>query len=281
MKKKDTIRYLISEIRDIYSGEEAKSIAHMVLEYLGFSRRELVLRGDEELDDRLLPELKKISDELKRKKPVQYVLGLADFYGLKFRVNEHVLIPRAETEEMVDLLIKENNISCPRIVDIGTGSGCIAISLGKYIKGSVLTATDISSESLAVAMHNAMQNDVRIDFIKDDIFNTLLQEQKHFDILVSNPPYVTESEKLWMHQNVIDYEPGLALFVPDSDPLKYYYKIAELGSQVLKHDGKLYVEINERFAEGTVMIFEKEGYEEIQVVKDLRGKDRIVKAVRA
>lgn len=268
------------KIRDIYPDPEAKNIACLVLEFLGLSKRELILQGDEEFSNELLPRLEEFSDELSQKKPVQYILGQADFYGLKFRVNEHVMIPRAETEELVDLIIKENSIINPVILDIGTGSGCIGICLGKYIKGSHVTATDISAESIEVAMTNAIRYNVKINFIRDDIFQTVLTGQDQFDILVSNPPYITESEKKWMHQNVLDYEPGLALFVPDDNPLKYYTKIAELGAKILKREGKLYFEINERFGKRTTEILMREGFKKPEIIKDLRGKDRIVKAMR-
>jgi release factor glutamine methyltransferase len=280
LKVKDTISYLIDKISDNYPQRETRSIAFLVLEHVGITKTDLVLNGEIEVDPFIKRQLQSISAELIMKKPVQQILGVADFYGLKFRVNENVLIPRSETEELVDLIIKENLVKNPVIIDIGTGSGCIAISLAKFISGSEVTATDISSKCLEIAGENAIRNSVDVTFLAEDIFQSKLSILKNFDILVSNPPYVTESEKKWMHQNVLDYEPELALFVPDNDPLRFYNKIGELGTQILKTGGKLYVEINEKFGNDTAVLFRNYGFKEVMIIKDIHNKDRIVKAIK-
>jgi len=277
LKVKDTISYLIDKIRDIYPQSEARNIALLVLESIGITKTDLILNADNEIELSVEDQLEKISGELAKKRPVQQV-GYADFYGLKFRVNENVLIPRSETEELVKLVIKENINKKPSILDIGTGSGCIAICLSKFINGSVITATDISDKSLEVAMGNASNNSTEVKFLLDDIFHTKLNEKETYDILVSNPPYVTESEKKRMHQNILGFEPGIALFVPDNDPLRFYYKISEVGRQVLKKGGKLYVEINEKFGNEVMDLFKWAGLKEVRIIKDINGKDRIVKA---
>ena len=268
------------KIRDLYTDVEARSIAYLVLDYLGHSKRDLLLKGDDELDIRSVRELENIAYQLSLGKPVQYILGYADFFGLKFRVDQHVMIPRSETEELVDLIIKENTMDNPRIIDVGTGSGCIAVCLGKFIEGSEIYATDISEKALQIARFNAEINGVIIHFYKDDIFRTKLDHGNLFDILASNPPYVTESEKKYMHPNILDYEPKHALFVPDDDPLKYYNKIAEVGISVLKKGSRLYVEINERYGDNVTEIFNKQGFDHIEIIKDINNKDRIVKAIK-
>jgi release factor glutamine methyltransferase len=280
LKLKDTIKDLKLTLREVYQEEEAGNIVSMVLEFLGYSRREIALRGNEEIDPKKIVKMDFIMRDLIHHKPVQYVFGEADFYGLKFKVNKHVLIPRHETEELVDLIIRENHLKNPRIIDIGTGSGCIAVCLGKFIPGSEVTATDISRDALKIASWNAEKNGVKIQFIKDDVFRTSISCMPCYDILVSNPPYVRESEKKHMRPNVLDYEPGLALFVPDEDPLKYYGKIAEMGMSILKNGAGIFVEINEKFGREVAEIFKDHGFSNIDIIGDIHGKDRIVKGVK-
>ncbi len=280
MKLKDAIVFLVHKIRDIYPKKEAQSIAYLVLEHLGFTKRDLILNADLDMDPVLFSSLDTIGNDLKTNRPVQQVLGYADFYGLKFLVNEYVLIPRSETEELVDLIIKENSFNNPWIMDIGTGSGCIAISLAKNISGSVVSATDISEESIKTAKENALRNDVNINFIVDDIFNTGISLEPNYNILVCNPPYVTESEKKLLHKNVLSYEPGLALFVHDDDPLRFYRRIAEVGMSLLKNGSRLYVEINERYGGEVAKLFLIHGLRDVNIIKDMHNKERIVKALR-
>ena len=280
MKVKDTINYLIDKISDYYPHTETRNIAYLVLEHFGINKTDLVFKGENEVDPSIWAQIEHVGAELNKKKPVQYVLGIADFYGLKFRVSPGILIPRSETEELVDLVIKENKLGNQKIIDIGTGSGCISVCLAKFIPGSIVTATDISEKCIETAKENAKNCGVNIDFLPDDLFDTQLNNKVKFDIMVSNPPYVTESEKIWMHGNVLDFEPGLALFVPDNDPLIYYKKIAEVGKNILKPGGKIYVEINEKFGKATEDLFSSFGYINVMKFMDLHNKDRIVKAIK-
>ncbi len=280
MKVKDTIIYLIDKIKDNYTQGETRSIAFLVLEYLGIYKTDIVLKAENEVDSSICAQLEYIVSELHKNRPVQYVLGIADFYGLKFVVNENVLIPRSETEELVGLAIKENSLKNPDIIDIGTGSGCIAISLAKFIPGSNVTATDISEKCLKIAGENAKRFAVTVKFFLHDILNSKSDKLEKFDIIISNPPYVTESEKQWMHQNVLNYEPGLALFVPDEDPLRFYNKIAQTGVEILNPGGKIYVEINEKFGQVIVGLFRSFGYNEVMIIRDIHNKDRIVRAAK-
>ena len=218
---------------------------------------------------------------LQKYKPIQYIIGDTEFYGLKFYVNKSVLIPRPETEELVDWIIKENqseeNIS---ILDIGTGSGCIAISLAKKLPNSKVYALDVSKEALVVAKQNAALNDVEVEFIEADILNIGLELDKvKFDVIVSNPPYVRELEKKMMQDNVLKYEPFLALFVKDKDPLIFYRKIIELTKVLLSKKGELYFEINEYLGEDIKYLLESEGLINVEVRQDIFKKDRMIKGL--
>jgi release factor glutamine methyltransferase len=280
LKIKDTIIYLTGKIKDLYPEQESRSIAYLVLENLGFTKTDLVLKGEMEIDGELKNKLTAIGVELSSNRPVQYILGSADFYGLKFRVNENVLIPRSETEELVELVKKENIHKNPVILDVGTGSGCIAVSLARFIPGSLVTATDKSGKALEIAKLNANLNRTEVVFVEDDIFYTEFKNCNSFDIIVSNPPYVTGSDKKQMHKNVLDFEPAEALFVPDPDPLIYYRAIGEAGRNILKDQGKLYLEINENFGIEVKNLLRGMGYTEVKIARDLNNKDRIVKAER-
>jgi release factor glutamine methyltransferase len=217
---------------------------------------------------------------LKLQKPIQYILGEADFFGLNLIVTPDVLIPRQETEELVDWIIKSSGNTPYSILDIGTGSGCIAISLAANLKNSQVTAIDISPAALEIAAKNAVNNNVSIDFHIVDIFNTNGSvPNAPFDIVVSNPPYVRELEKAQMKANVLDYEPHTALFVSDSDPLIFYRAIAQKTIKILNPKGALYFEINEAFGEELFQLFNSFGYKEIEIRKDLNGKDRMLKAI--
>lgn len=215
---------------------------------------------------------------MKNENPIQQILGKADFYGLKFYVNEHVLIPRPETEELVDLIIKENKDFNPAILDIGTGSGCIPISLRKNIPNAMVSSIDVSEKALEVAKKNAEWNQVEINFILDDILNPSKEiAPNSFDIIVSNPPYIRISEKEEMSNNVLKYEPHLALFVYNDDPLLFYKKIADVALKGLKPQGKIYFEINENFGAECKQMLENKGFKNVVLVKDLSNKNRILR----
>lgn len=219
-------------------------------------------------------------NRLQKYEPIQYILGDTEFYGLVFTVNLSVLIPRPETEELVDWIIKSNT-SKPalKILDIGTGSGCIAITLAKQLPNSKVYALDVSADALKVAKKNAINNNVEIEFIEADVLDWN-HEDLQFDVIVSNPPYVREIEKEAMSANVLDHEPHLALFVKDDDALVFYRKISEISQQILEPAGQLYYEINENMGEDTSQLLSNSGFSDIELKQDVFGKNRMLKAKR-
>jgi release factor glutamine methyltransferase len=218
-----------------------------------------------------------ILEALKTNQPIQYVLGKAHFFGLLFTVNENVLIPRPETEELVDWILKEvRNQSQMEVLDIGTGSGCIAISLAKNLKHAQVSAIDVSEKALQTAQSNAAENNVSVNFILEDILGVSSLAQ-HYDVIVSNPPYVRHLEKIEIQKNVLDFEPHLALFVEDTDALLFYRKIAQLALQHLNPDGRLYFEINQYLGKETVQLLDQLGYKNIELRQDVYGNDRMIR----
>ena len=264
----------------IYSKEEIESITKLIFEnVLGLTRLQVYLNQHETISATNLAQIKEIISRLSHFEPIQYILGETDFYGLKFIVNQAVLIPRPETEELVEWIVNDYKNLGPKILDIGTGSGCIPVSLLKNLPNASVEAWDISNEALEVAKMNASLNQVDIGFLYADVLNSVFPEhQKSYDIIVSNPPYVTQSEQSQMLKNVTDYEPRLALFVPDSDPLVFYRLIADFALMRLKPDGNLYFEINERFGNEVVELLKSKGFSNVVLKKDINGKDRMVKA---
>ena len=264
-----------AELRQ-YSTEEAENLVNWLLEHhLGLRRVDMMHFWDEEH----LPEALKLDfEKLKAGEPIQYILGKGPFYGREFLVNEHTLIPRNETEELVHLIIKENPQSGLKILDIGTGTGCIPISLDLEMKSPEIYGIDISEKALEVARNNGELLKTNVSFLKCDILNGMPQVPE-LDILVSNPPYVPEAEKFEMHRNVLDFEPVLALFVPDQDPLLFYRVIGEKGKQLLKPGGKLYFEIHEKFGSEVAELLTSLGYQDVKLVRDLNGKERIASAI--
>ena len=278
----DDIRKLfLQELSEKYPENEIKSFyyysAHTVL---GFSRIDIALRKDEEITNEKQSLFFDILKKIKLDIPIQYILGKTEFYGLSFNVNENVLIPRPETEELVDWIIKDNKKQDAAIIDIGTGSGCIAISLKKHFLESIVYAVDISEEALNVAKINALLNNVIIDFSKLDILNFPDNNSfSKFDIIVSNPPYVRDSEKKLMKNNVLNYEPHSALFVSDNNPLIFYKAIAEFALKYLNKNGFLYFEINENlFVELTEMLINK-GFYNVVVKEDINKKHRMLRCL--
>jgi len=210
--------------------------------------------------------------------PIQYITGLANFYDLQFYVNPDVLIPRQETEELVHLILSENNFQKIKLLDIGTGCGCIAISLKKNRSDWKIFATDISASALNIASKNAEFNNVKVNFIQDDICNsTVFNSDKKFDIIVSNPPYIPENEMDKIHKNIKNFEPHSALFSPDKNPLKFYKHIANFASEHLIKSGTLYVEINEKFAAETSSLFKNIGLNYTEIINDINEKPRIIR----
>ncbi len=240
----------------------------------------LIIETNKELGKEESEKLKEVIKRLQKYEPLQYIIGFTEFYGFKFNVNSKVLIPRPETEELVDLIIKENKEAKNlKIIDIGTGSGCIAVSLAKNIIRSKVTAVDIDSKAAITASSNAINNNVKISLIQDDILNYDSDlYANNYDIVVSNPPYVRNSEKKFMSKNVLDHEPEKALFVEDEDPLIFYSAIAEFCTEKLQNAGFLYIEINEYLAVEIKKILEKNSFKNVNIIKDINGKDRIIKA---
>lgn len=289
MKLKELIAKFRVDLGELYSKEELEEVIFLILESeLKFKRTDLVLQADRKLHMSELMRLNELLGYLQRGMPVQYILGHAWFDGWKFKVNEHVLIPRQETEELIRWIEstskKEDGALPLQFLEVGTGSGCIAISLRKRIPNSRGVAMDISPEALEVASANAKNLAVDISFIQGDILhwqqwlgeNPALAEQK-FDLIVSNPPYVLQREKSLMQIRVTEFEPHLALFVPDQDPLIFYKKISEFADKMLKPGAYLYFEINEAFGTEVMECMKKFGFENVECKKDLQGKDRMVR----
>ena len=266
---------MISELSLIYEMDELNSIFNLLSEYyLKIPRSKILLANEIDLDQSNQTLFQSALERLKTHEPIQYVLGKTSFMDMEFKVNSSVLIPRPETEELIRLMLKED-LDGKDILDIGTGSGCIAISLAKNFPNAKVIALDISNDALEIAKENAALNNVRIDFICSDIFK--YQSDKKYDLIVSNPPYVCESEKLLMKQNVLNFEPDLALFVDDNDPLKYYLEIINFSKYGLKSNGFLFFEINKRFSSllKTKLLNNKLNF---SVKNDFAGFPRFIKA---
>jgi release factor glutamine methyltransferase len=272
------IAYIRKELEGIYSKGEIESIIFLILEKLkGYSRTQVLLASNELLSDVERSEIEGIVHQLKNHEPIQYILGTTEFYGLLFLCSPGVLIPRPETEELVHWIIQQNSYTSPNILDIGTGTGCIAISLRKNIPQSTVWSCDISPVCIKTAQQNARLNNVKVTVFAYDILNETPQtEFPELDIVVSNPPYIRELEKGLMERNVLDYEPELALFVVDSNPLIFYEKIADFSRGHLKDNGQLYFEINEAFGNECCEMLRNKGFSEIVLKKDIHGKDRMI-----
>ena len=273
-------KIILDRLSPCYRKQEIESIRKLILEkVLGLSRLGVHLNQHETISAANLTQIKEITDRLIRFEPIQYILGETEFYGSILKVNPAVLIPRPETEELVDWIIRENNQLAPSILDIGTGSGCIPISLVKKIPGAAAEGWDISTDALKVAKENAESNHVSIDFYYADVLNLDYPSKiEKYDIIVSNPPYVTTAEQLLMERNVMDFEPHSALFVPDADPLIFYRAIANLAIHHLNQQGNLYFEINEKYGNEVSDLLSLKGFRNIRIKKDINGKDRMVKA---
>ena len=277
----DIRRFYKQKLLDLYSENEADSLLFMLFsDFANLNKSDVVLYPDKTISE---PELLKIDfavKDLLNNKPIQYILGKTEFYDLTFEVGPDVLIPRPETEELVDLIIKENKPAGKiKILDIGTGSGCIAISLKKHIREAEITAIDISAAALSVAKKNAKNNNVEISFRQIDILDERARDKlSDFDIIVSNPPYVRKLEKEQMKKNVLDYEPDIALFVEDDDPFLFYRAIAAFSRGHLTKNGKVYCEINQYIGEETAAVFIAAGFNEVEIIEDINGNARILLA---
>lgn len=280
MKIKEYRSQFIQELTPIYDAGEAESFFYLILEEKKQLKRiDLALHPDLNFSEEEIVVWNLILEQLKKEIPIQYLLGKTSFYGLDFNVNENVLIPRPETEELVDWIIKSSSKSKKykdlKILDIGTGSGCIAISLAKNIPNSQVDAIDVSEKALATAKKNAELNNVKVTFSNQNILDTEDLKQQ-FDIIVSNPPYVRNLEKEEIKKNVLDNEPHLALFVEDNDALIFYRKIAELAQKNLSENGQLFFEINQYLSKEMVELLEKMNFKNIVLRKDIYGNDRMI-----
>lgn len=292
MNIKSLKTHFFSELQTIQEDSEIESFFFILTEFLhNLKRIDVSLNSGFEVSESDLKKWETIISELKTEKPIQYITGEAWFYGLRFEVNENTLIPRPETEELVEWIIKSqkskaqnliiqksNNLT---ILDIGTGSGCIPIALKKEIPSAFVSAIDISEKALEMARKNAFDNQVEVNFIHQDILTSQhlnLSTSQHllFDVIVSNPPYVRNLEKQEIKRNVLDYEPHLALFVADSDALLFYRKIALLALKSLAPNGKLFFEINQYLGKETVELVEQLGFKNIELRKDFMGNDRMI-----
>jgi len=284
--------YFNETLKTIYPITEIDSFFFLLLEeYLGFRRVDIVLKSDFKINQQTLNLLQSATKQLEQEVPLQYIIGKTEFYGLPFVVNKHVLIPRPETEELVAWVVSESsrfktfNTSTKqttetkqlKILDIGTGSGCIPVSLKKQLPFAEISAIDISNDALTVAKKNAVLNNVDIHFILQDILKTVALDQ-HYDIIISNPPYVRELEKKELKNNVLKNEPHVALFVENDNPLIFYAKIAELAKKYLNKNGLLFFEINQYLGTETIDLVNKKGLKNIQLKKDMFGNDRIIVA---
>lgn len=279
---KASIESIRKELSFFFPEEEIESLIFLIFEKLkGYSRtqflllKEEILLGKDEVD-----KIKSIVTRLKNHEPIQYILGETEFYGLLFYSVPGVLIPRPETEELVQWIIQENTLTAPIMLDMGTGTGCIAISLRKNIEQATMLACDISLVCIETAIRNAELNAATVSVFEYDILKNIPEVSfPELDVIVSNPPYVRHIEKLLMQSNVLEYEPELALFVSDENPLIFYERIADFGLLHLKYMGRLYFEINEAFGKECVEMLQSKGFSHIILRKDINGKDRMIRAV--
>lgn len=276
-----TYRELWRTLEPLYGNGEARAITDYVLDVcFGLSKADILCGAVEEMTAEKTAELNKIFGRLTEGEPVQYVLGRAEFSGRWFNVRPGVLIPRPETEELCAWITADSKASdCPKVLDIGTGSGCIAITLQLDMPESKVTAWDISADALDVARENAQQLGANVNFVKLDALNA--KPEGEWDVIVSNPPYICEKEKKDMAVNVLEHEPHTALFVPDADPLLFYRAITRLAVQTLSKGGRLYFEINPIYADDTCHMMRAEGMTAVELRSDMYGKQRMAKGVKA
>lgn len=279
MKIRDYRSYFIDELTTVYDANEAESFFYLILENtIKMKRIDLALLPNSEFSDAQLLEWNLLLKQLLLEIPIQYLLGTTSFYGLEFEVNENVLIPRPETEELVEWVLSSTS-HLNTFLDIGTGSGCIAIAIAKNRTDSIVTAIDVSKGALEVAENNAAKNDVSVQFIQKNILETSDLECQ-LDCIVSNPPYVRALEKAEIKKNVLDHEPHLALFVDDKDPLLFYRKIAHLALKNLNPKGYLFFEINQYLGKEMNDLLVEMGFENVTLKKDIYNNDRMIRAIK-
>lgn len=274
------IKYIKNQLKAFYEEKEIRSIQYLILkEVLQKTKTHLLANPEIEISERHYQTIEKYIERLKKNEPIQYILGHTEFYGETFKVNKSVLIPRPETEELVQWILKENQDFSGTILDIGTGSGCIVTTLARYFKNARCIGIDKYVNALRVASENAAQQNTKIEFHQYDI----LTWQEHdfinkVDLIVSNPPYIKEKDKKLMKKNVLDYEPDTALFVSDNEPLLFYATIIAFSKHYLNEKGKLYFEINEAYGDEIVKMMKDSQLKDIELQKDINGKDRMIRA---
>jgi len=274
-------KIFLHDLKETFPSEEIESFFYLLTEHhLNKRRLDFALQPDFIVDPHTKVLFEAALAQLKKEYPIQYIIGFTEFLGLTFEVNQHVLIPRPETEELVTWVLNSHKGKKDlHILDIGTGSGCIPIALAKNLDKAIIDAIDLSEAALLVAKKNAALNEVHIDFIQNDIFQ-IEAFDKTYDLIISNPPYVRESEKLSMHNNVLRYEPEIALYVDDQNPLIFYKRIAELAQLSLKDGGELFLEINQYLGKGLMDLLSNNGFGEIEIKKDFYDADRMIRAVK-
>lgn len=280
MKLKEAIEQLRNGLAGVAEPQEVQAMIRIICEDIfNYDPVDVALRQESELPEFAQERITDLIARMRRHEPLQYIIGWARFHGHKFKVTPTVLIPRPETEQLVDIIVNENPASDLRVLDMGTGSGCIAISLARALKFASVDALDVSRDALAVARENAAALKVKVRFFESDML--LPQPAATYDVIVSNPPYICWSERESMERNVKDYEPGQALFVPDNDPLMFYKAIAPYAQQSLEKGGRLYLEINQRFGNEVKRLLEDHGFEDVRIIQDSFGKVRFAAAVNS
>lgn len=270
------IRKITDKLTDIFNYGEAKSLAIMIMcNICGKSYTEIITH-EPVLTENQTIRIEQIIERLRKKEPIQYILGETYFFGRKFKCDQRALIPRPETEELIDRIIRDNsgNKGRLKILDVGTGTGCIAITLALELKNCEVTAIDISDDAVNLTKENNQLHGCNIKCIRKDIFDL---EDEEYDIIVSNPPYICDSEIVDMESNVVNYEPHIALFVSDNHPLKFYDVITAYATKNLKPGGKLYFEINQKFGNEMIELLKKFDFDNIKLIKDINNNDRIIR----
>ncbi len=272
-----TIQYIKKELEGIYPDSEIQGLTKIILEWAtGWNYSQQMVNRETQLEDTLRQKIDPVIERLKKFEPIQYILGETEFFGLKINVSPAVLIPRPETEELVKLVLEKNNKHDARILDVGTGSGCIALALKHHLKDAEVSGVDISEMALEVAQKNAKLNKLQVNFFKANILCWQDYNWENYDIIVSNPPYIKESEKAQMQRNVLDFEPEEALFVPDENPLVFYQRILEFTLQKLNKNGSVFFEINENTSNEMYDLFNSFGFKSIKVFNDINEKKRMI-----
>ena len=277
---KSSNQYIEKELAGFYPDTEIEGFKRIIFDFVcGWGFTEQVLKKHEIVSPIDFDKIESIVLRLKDYEPIQYILGETEFYGLKLIVNPSVLIPRPETEELVDWVVHSKLPEKCTILDVGTGSGCIALAIKNQLKNAKVSGIDISGEAIEIARQNAIENGIEVSFSSANIFNVSSEMNGKYDVIVSNPPYIRESEKVQMHSNVLNHEPEIALFVPDTDPLRFYIAIAGFAKNNLRENGRLFFEINENLGTEMTDLLVNLGFNQIEIRKDINGKNRMVSCV--